>query len=413
MLCKSGYSTVISSSGHQNIAITGLCFEPKALIVYVHEASLGSFSNGGGFRPPEATFSNSWSDELSTEWGYRSRWDSGNVRFSVGAGASLAAGTLDATVVSYDADGFTLHFPSFGTFTFMWMAIGGDNVQTFAGDFTVNAGSTSSIAETGVGFQPDFLLCTALYDSGVSNAVSHGMASSSSDQAATASSMGVGTSSKHTLLDGYLVCPWETNFADVKYLAQLSSFDSDGFTVAVPSNTGSQNTSVNYLAVKDPDSQFMVGVETQKTSTGTKATTGVGFQPNGGIFLGSYKTVTNDTTQVASPGSDAMLSIGTADGILNQSCEVEFNISGGFGGHDQNTYADTDIVLALGNNAATLITEASVDSWDSDGFTLDWTVSDGTARYFIYGVFETLYPDPCSPPSTGFVPQIYRRLEAG
>ncbi len=410
MLVRSGYASLtrLSPPAPADLSVTGLCFQPKALILYVLPGAPGSFGSGGGSRPPAAYFYNSYVGQIGSEFGYRSKWDSGQVSYGIVVGASLGAGDLDATVVSYDPDGFTLHFPFIGPQNFFWTAIGGTNLEAYAGQFLVNAGSTTPIAVTGVGFQPDFLLCTDATDTGVSFAVGHGMASSPSNQASINSSMGVFGSSKHTLLNGYLSCLWETNFAAAKYLAQLASFDVDGFTVDVPSNTGSGNSGVAYLAIKDPDSEFAVGVETQNTSTGTKATTGVGFKPGAGIFLGSYKTVDNDFTQATSPSSDAMMSIGCADGLLNQSCEAEWNISGGFGGHDQNWYADNGIVLTLGDNAATLITAATVDSWDSDGFTLDWTISDAVARYFIYGVMKTLYIDPCNPPSSGFTPIIYR-----
>jgi hypothetical protein len=104
-----------------------------------------------------------------------------------------------------------------------------------------------------------------------------------------------------------------------------------------------------------------------------------------------------------------MFSFGSADGLLNQSCELEFNTNGGFGGHNQNGYSDEDIVLAIGDFGQVLLATGALTSWDVDGFTLNWAVSDGIARYFIYGVFETDRNDPCLFP---FTPQIYRRLPA-
>jgi hypothetical protein len=231
------------------------------------------------------------------------------------------------------------------------------------------------------------------------------MASSPSEQASMAGSMGVFGYAKHTLLDGYLVCPRDQAAGGntCYYQAQLASFDPDGFTVNVPLNAGSGGNSVHYLAIRDPDAQFKVGVETQKTSTGTKSTSAAGFRPGGGMFLGSYKTVDNDLTYAASPGSTPMFSIGVADGIVNQSCETEFNTPGGFGGHEQNSYSDVGCVLAVGSTPVPLLlARGELSSWDSDGFTLDWTASDGVARYFIYGVFSTELINPCDKPVYSF-----------
>ncbi len=94
--------------------------------------------------------------------------------------------------------------------------------------------------------------------------------------------------------------------------------------------------------------------------------------------------------------------------MLNAACLTEFNQPGGFGGHDQNGYQDIDAVLAIGQATPLQVNaRADLDTWDGDGFTLDWTISDGVARYFIYGVFNTEPIDPCQ----DFMPIIYRWLK--
>jgi hypothetical protein len=55
---------------------------------------------------------------------------------------------------------------------------------------------------------------------------------------------------------------------------------------------------INYLALKG--GSFKAGVETQATSTGTKATTGVGFKPSGLLLFGSNRahSASADFTQM-------------------------------------------------------------------------------------------------------------------
>jgi hypothetical protein len=64
-----------------------------------------------------------------------------------------------------------------------------------------------------------------------------------------------------------------------------------------------------------------------------------------------------------------------------------------------NDYIDSGSVFLAALKDTTIYAVATVDSWDADGFTLDWTVADGTARRFVYGVWEsTVSPNlPCDP----------------
>ncbi len=413
MFVRQGYSVIRRDPlpAPADIAITGLCFAPKAVFVYpLFNSTPGAFETAGGFRPPAAHFANSFAGQIGSDFSQTSHWDSGQVAYGEEDNAYLGGFPVGATTVSYDADGFTLHFPFIQTYYFYWLAIGGDNCEAFAGVYqTPVAPATTPVAVTGVGFQPDFLFVMTGQDDGfVSASVCMGMASGPSEQASVAACMGVFGTAYHTLLDGYLTCPIDNSGGNYNQ-TQLASFDSDGFTVNVVNNYNSDSKRhVYYVAIKDPDSQFSVGVDTQKTSTGSKATTGLGFQPGGGIFLGSFKTVDNDFTYAASPDGTPMLSMGAADGLLNAGCLTEFNQPGGFGGHDQNGYQDIDTVIAIGQaTPLQVLARAEISSWDLDGFTLFWPISDGVARFFIYGVFETITVDPCDE----YIPLIYRWLK--
>ena len=49
---------------------------------------------------------------------------------------------------------------------------------------------------------------------------------------------------------------------------------------------------------------------------------------------------------------------------------------------DENSYVATDGCLVHATNSATLDAKASLDSFGSDDYTLDWTTADGSAREF-------------------------------
>ncbi len=346
--------------------------------------------------------------QVGSDYGMRAHFDASNVAFDEEEGPNLGWGSnIQSTLVSYDPDGFTVAMSANGTWFFHWMAFGGDDLEAYVGTFPVLAGSTSSIPVTGVGFTPDFLFCqTGIDPNGIAASVSYGMASSPSEQASMSGARGIFGYNTANLLDNYLLCPKQHApggaFESVDYLAQLASFDVDGFTVDIPVNTGLGGNTAHFLALRDPTSSFAVGTETMPTGTGNQSTAGLGFQPGGGIFLGSNQLSDSDTATYPGP---PVWSIGFADAVGNQGVNSEFNRIGGLGS-TQNSYSSDTSLLAVAEPSTTLLAEASLDSWDAGGFTLDFTTAT-TAMFFIYGVFHTVPSDPCQ----DFMPIIYRWLK--
>jgi hypothetical protein len=156
--------------------------------------------------------------------------------------------------------------------------------------------------------------------------------------------------------------------------------DSDGFTINQTVAAG-VNSLVPYIAIKG--GQWKVGTDTQKTSTGTKATTGVGFQPSG-LILGSVCD-----TQTAGSAANARWSFGATDGT--RSVATWTGDSDNVADAITNTIMSSTkaIVLATEGTSASPTTnaEAAISSLDSDGFTLNWSTADATARVFGYVAF--------------------------
>ena len=162
--------------------------------------------------------------------------------------------------------------------------------------------------------------------------------------------------------------------------ADLVTLDADGFTLNWDTVAG---TGRRVYAVCLKGGQYAVGSDTQKTdSTGTKETTGVGFTPSGMLF--ASRGLASATT-VATHGS---MSIGAATSGTTNSVASTMASEDNVGTADTWRSMDDGKCIAIrnpGTNA--LISEAHVDSLGSDGFTLDWTTQDGTAREFIYLAF--------------------------
>jgi hypothetical protein len=156
-------------------------------------------------------------------------------------------------------------------------------------------------------------------------------------------------------------------------VADLVSFDALGCTL---NYSVVETTQRVFFALALKGGQYKVTVDEQKTSTGTKSKTGVGFQPKAVLFMG--------TNRVASASSDATLSrlsIGASDGSSEGTVwgESTDNVST----TDENSANVTTKVLRHASNPSTTDAEADLTSLDADGYTLDWTTADATAREFL------------------------------
>jgi hypothetical protein len=119
------------------------------------------------------------------------------------------------------------------------------------------------------------------------------------------------------------------------------------------------------------DIRAAVGTSTSPTSTGTKAVTGVGFQPKVLLPFGVPGTADGANT-------DAMIGFGCG---LSTSSRGAISVSSDHGGATSNTdrrHDDTKVFSVLDSGA--VYEAADISSLDSDGFTLDWTSAAASAN---------------------------------
>ena len=161
--------------------------------------------------------------------------------------------------------------------------------------------------------------------------------------------------------------------SSIRCEADLVSLDSDGFTLNW--TTANANTHTIFaLGLKG--GSYAVKAFTQKTSTGSQATTGVGFAPKGLLYY--------STGQTAGAGLDGggTLYQMTGAGSSSTSRGALLYSSGNFPGDVLNR---TKIYLAYADDGTpTAQGIADLTSLDSDGFTLNYTTADATAREVLY-----------------------------
>lgn len=394
------------SSGTGNVSYTGVGFRPEALIIFsCHRSGEGfasefELSIGVSDGTDDYCICGVAQDQnpnSNTGRGHRAA-----VCFGISTGLILR---FSATVNSFDTDGFTLNWATapVSTHRFYYIALGGldgAKVDIFAPPFA--AGSQSI---TGTGFQADAIIFLhAIMTSDPPQAlgsmdVSVGMATGSAEEAAmtlwSTDNIGVSDTTRGQKTDKCIIFASTAIFGE----ADFTSFDADGFTINWSSSPGTTYR-VGYIALKKADS-FFVGNETQGTSTGDRATTGVGFYPAGLLTVGFNRTAT------ASLADDARLSFGVAT--------VDGEASVWAGDADAKTmmeadqYRDSSTLLTHvdTDSPSSVDAEANLKTFDLDGFTLDWTTADAVARQFFFMAFEGVgkwtpawHPANMLPPAT-------------
>lgn len=390
-------------SGTSNFPVTGVGFQPNIVLFWATSQTATGYGD-------DKSLSLGWAVS-SSQRGCLSMFSDDNVAVGTSNGAaihnnfcirtittasSIVSTINDADFVSMDADGFTIdpiNTPGQANVIVHYYAIGGLS-NAFAGTFNTPTTATSQ-AFTGVGFQPDLLLLLSYYSGTIpradtGNKLVLGAATSVADQhvSAVVSSNAVPPVLGMIQKSGEII--HNLNAAGTDHtVGDLTSMDSDGFTInfsVVPSTA----RGFLALALKLPaGGDAAVVSDTQKTSTGTQSKSGLGFQPAGLLTFGGNRAASSSFQ-----ADLASFSFGASDGTNQGSTwvgSVESNPT------DENAATLTDKILRHASSPSTTDAEASLSSFDSDGYTLDWTTADGTAREFISVAIGN---PPASPPAS-------------
>ena len=390
----------LTSTSTGNQAITGVGFTPKIVMFYggAKADSQGAYNSMRVGLGVATSSSAQWAQSVQYNWtataaasqSARSLSTTKCFSYVTATGTTTYTTTLDAAFVSQDADGFTVNITTTdGTARrIFFVAIGGSDLSANVGTFNTGT-STGNVAVTGVGFQPDIIFIvssiSATSDGSASNGTfSFGAAKSSSSRFVSnwLTSSGVNPSLVKSYQIGTKVVGRMNTTSVISMDMDLVSQDSDGFTLNHTTADGT-NRKMGYFALQGIQSK--IGSTLQKTTVGTTAVTGVGFTPK----LLIMSSVNNTSTTSASGGGG--LIIGTATSTTQRNVagnDVRDGSSGNF------SQGKTSEALVMGHYTGTSTTadsthptvsgEADLASFDADGFTLNWTSTDGVARESYY-----------------------------
>lgn len=245
-----------------------------------------------------------------------------------------------------------------------------------AGSF-VGSGSTGNQSVTGVGFQPAVVLfwwnLLASDTNGVDFALGMGVGISSSARRAVGNySSDAQATSANAAWNQSTTCIYAPSGSP---RADFVSMDSDGFTVNWVTATA---TVINYLALGGTDlTNVKSGAIAAKTTTGNQAYTGIGFQPTALIlFAGKFSTDPLDQS------TNGAAMIGFATSSSERGCIAWRNKNGA--NPQVAKHRQSKAKVAISVTDAGVFTEADFVSFDSDGFTLNFTTAGGSADVVYY-----------------------------
>lgn len=397
-------SFLLPSGSTTSVVVSGLGFQPKALICWFNGRGDGTSAVGRQDHFQGMSFCVSTSsrrcivqnsDDAALTSDNNARWQADAIALSIDFGTPSTDGRAD--LASFDSDGFTVSIPdAFPRDTRVaFLALGGDditNAEVF--EFTdpgVNGAQSINLAGA---FQPDLVMLM-----GPSNisAPPAGTASAGrfwfgaftdpNDEhvicvGADGGSGTADTSSYHKTGECTAGMPATVGNV-VNSRASLTSIDSDGFTLNWIETSASALV-IFGLALKG--GSYTVGDFPTRTSTGSIVETGVGFGPKAVLFLSHCKVEsTADTGQ-----ADQLLSVGACHDASNR---VAFGHVDRFGptAMEVATAVNYDHVYVhideTDGASAALVGSADITSLDSDGFTLDQDDADPVAALVTYVAF--------------------------
>lgn len=258
------------------------------------------------------------------------------------------------------------------------------------GSFSSGTGAVSStVAVTGVGFQPKVVLFwwsgrTESTDTvgGASHRRGFGAASGASSRLVATTQSTDAAASGQTAgafrTDACIATLSIAATAAIDGLLDMQSLDSDGFTLVVD-DVMPVDLRIHYMALGGSDiTDVFLGTLTEPGSTGNQDITAVGFQPDAVVFLNcpaqALPSLNNEASRMmlgaaagASPSN--VVWTGGADDALGTMNSVSYCRSG-------ECIATLDAPLSGGITA-----QAALTTWLSNGFRLNWSSRDAARHY--------------------------------
>lgn len=384
-----------------NQSITGLGFQPKAIIFFT-----GGSNAAGGV----------WANNITNTVGMAtSTTNTGAQGTFINSGVatsysgvrnnstkcfyvpSINAGVLaEAAIVSMDPDGFTLNWTAAAPMNAGYVAFGGPGItgakiltwMSTGGSTTGQNFITQSV--TGVGFKPDLVIhhhmgatqWGAPY-TGQTNAVNVFGAMNSSGQQFSIGAVDINASNpsiarRTQQSDACLSFPWSgAGTAGMLLQGHYVSMDADGFTIKFTEN-GAGARAITSLCLQGVSSKVGAFYKTPTAGTTAQTVTHAGFKPKGALF---------SSTIMYNPGiiGSYHFALGAAGTDLNGVAISHENPDGTTPTISRNALWYNKCISE--SYSAGQMNQASIASWDNDGFSLNWTGADAANNEIYYILF--------------------------
>ena len=285
--------------------------------------------------------------------------------------------------VTFITDGVTLHNSSLQpppeAFFLTVVLIGGTDVVASAGSLTPNTTLDLTASVTGLSFPPtDILFCHA-FNTNISFGFAHNGSPDTTFGVRNADRNSVATTaSAASNDDSYVVM--HGNQTSNLFSAELTSINSDGFTITTRVSTTGTVRNVGYLALGISNFSSFAGRLTTPASTGDFGVTAPSLKPQFIIQILNSVDVDN-TVDTTNKGGSFGVSIGDGTAQFTHSVASEDGISSG-----SNTESTADDVLAiLHDDDGTARFASTLTSFDTNGFTQNFsaTVSGALWPYWV------------------------------
>lgn len=333
-------------------------------------------------------------DSQYHQWSMHTRWNDNDAvapisvhEFSTTAMISRLAsdGTSAVSVAYLDAthDGFRLAVTNTGVFAHRcaFLCLSGDEFRGNVGTFNTST-STGVLAVTGVGFEPKAVLIGTNKSNTTPGITTTGSSRWSMGVMTAADQWSTDTSADNTLAQTVIgghesskVMGRVSNSTTYSLQAAYSSMDSDGFSVNVNPAPGAAII-WGYVALGG-SVDVKAGTFSQPSSTGAQAITGAGFTPSQ-LLLASSSSATTGAQAQTRP------SFGLAESSTKR---VAYGNSALNGANPTTAGRQASESLCITHNTGTgttVVAAADFTSMDADGFTVNWSTADATARKEYY-----------------------------
>jgi hypothetical protein len=384
-----------ASSGRTHVEEIG--FRPRVLVLWWslqddHGTALGNRGGIGIAAESSEEAAAAWAADDAASAGVLSRWG-GHAALLGFDNPRATAAALSGRVAWMDR-GFALDYAesTSGIWHVHYLALGGSDLR-HAAVRRLALDRSGPSAVRGLGFRPDLLLFLPGAGGTVSEpmaglAHAFGAATGPDAQAAaafTASVDGTRTSvcgAQRT--DAVVALPDPAGSGELDAFARLVSLDPDGFTLETTLR-GSTPLPLACLALAG--GRYAVGTDAGPRAPKRAVTKDVGFEPSGLLAftwgLGASEAV-KDIGRLCLGGASASTEAGciTWAARNRQAWPLEPRVRS----------TTESLVEVLDTRSGGLHARAALEKLRSDGFSLDWLVSDGYRREFAYVAFGSVAP---------------------